>query len=407
MPGQDTNSPHIIGLAGSFGSGCSYIAKHILKDGQGYNFLSLSEDVLKPLFNEVTGKDPDRSPRRELQEFGDQIRKEKGHGYFAEEIKKRISKEGQAKNADRKWVVDSIRNPAEIRAFRQFSQNFFLFGVYAEKEIRWDRTKVKCQNNRQKFDDDDENDTGEDNPSHGQRVGDCFYEADIVFRNNDNYETIGNEEFKKFAGRISQYVDLISQPLQRQRPIRQEEALMAMAYAVSQRSSCLKRKVGALIVDPSGNVISSGFNEVPASEKPCEKRYKGCYRDWVCTEFFDKLKIEVPEIGNKETGLKVLFRKRFKILDYCKALHAEENAIVNLARYGSSAPLDKCTLYCTTYPCRMCANRIVQLGIKNIIYLEPYPDPEAKLILERGGVDSIFFEGVTFKAYFRLYGEEK
>lgn len=406
MQVQGANNPHIIGLAGSFGSGCSYIANYILKDRRGYQFLSLSEHVLKSLFKENTRKNPDQVPRRELQVFGDQIRERKGHGFFAEEIIKRI-KEGQTKKANGKWVVDSIRNPAEIRALRRFSQNFFLFGVYSEKEVRWVRTKPRYGNNRREFDEDDQNDTGEDNPLHGQRVGDCFYEADIVFKNNDRYETVGNEDFDKFAGRIGEYVDLVSQPLRRQGPIRQEEALMAMAYAISQRSSCLKRKVGAVIVDPSGNVISSGFNEVPSTEKPCEKKYKCCYRDWVCSKFFENLKGKVPETENKEGELRVLFRKQFKILDYCRALHAEENAIVNLARYGSSAPLDECTLYCTTYPCRMCANRIVQLGIGNIVYLEPYPDLEAKVILKRGGVEHIFFEGVTFKAYFRLYGEEK
>ena len=242
---------------------------------------------------------------------------------------------------------------------------------------------------------------------HGQRVGDCFYGADIVFQNNEHYAEVGNEDFERFAGRIRQYLDLVSQPLARQRPIRQEEALMAMAYAISQRSSCMRRKVGAIIVDPFGNVISSGFNEVPANEKPCEKKYKNCYRDWTRTKFFEDLKTEIPEAEGKEAEWNGLFRKRFKILDYCRALHAEENAIVNLARNGSSVLLERCTLYSTTYPCRMCANKIIQLGIKHVVYLEPYPDPEAKLILKKGGVIDDFFEGVTSCAYFRLYGEQK
>jgi deoxycytidylate deaminase/dephospho-CoA kinase len=406
MLSQDTNNPHIIGLAGSFGSGCSYIAKHVLRDIHGYRFLSLSENVLKPLFKKETGKDPDKSPRRELQVFGDKLRKEKGHSFFADETIKIINSETK-KNNNFKWVVDSIRNPGEIHVFRRSPYNFFLFGVYADKEVRWDRTKVKYKNNSNEFEEDDLNDTGEDNLPNGQRVGDCFYESDIVFKNNEAFASVGNEDFNSFAGKIAQYIDLVSQPLQRQRPIRQEEALMAMAYAISQRSSCMRRKVGSIIVDPLGNVISSGFNEVPGTEKPCEKIYRDCYRERIRSEFFKKLKIEIPEAESKEDQLKTLFRKQFKILDYCRALHAEENAIVNLARNGRSVPFDQCVLYCTTYPCRMCSNRIVQLGIKSVVYLEPYPDPEAKVILKNGGVESIFFEGVTFKAYFRLYVEEK
>lgn len=402
MPEQEPQNPLIIGVAGSFGSGCSYIAENILRDKEEYNFLSLSKDILRPLFQKETGKDPNHVPRRELQDFGDKIRKERDFDYLAQEAVKKIEV-----TQNRKWVIDSIRNPAEVSCLRGYSRNFWLFGVYADREKRWERVKDVYNGNMRAFDDDDKNDTGEDNALHGQRVGDCFYGADIVFQNNEPYAEVGNEDFERFAGRIRQYLDLVSQPLARQRPIRQEEALMAMAYAISQRSSCMKRKVGAIIVDPFGNVISSGFNEVPANEKPCEKKYKSCYRDWVCSKFFEDLKTEIPEAEGKEAELNGLFRKRFKILDYCRALHAEENAIVNLARNGSSVLLERCTLYSTTYPCRMCANKIVQLGIKHIVYLEPYPDPEARLILKKGGATDYFFEGVTSCAYFRLYGEEK
>ena len=402
MPGPDPQNPLIIGVTGSFGSGCSYIAENILKDKEGYTLLSLSKDVLRPLFQKQVGKDPDQSPRRELQDFGDRIREEKASDYLAQEAIKIIEE-----NQNGRWVIDSIRNPAEVRCLRQYSRNFFLFGVYADREVRWNRVKGVYDDNRREFDNDDRNDTGEDNPSHGQRVGDCFYAADIVLMNDEPYAEIDNEDFNKFAGRIGEYINLVSRPLARQRPIRQEESLMAAAYAISQRSSCMRRKVGAVIVDPLGNVISSGFNEVPGNEKPCEKKYKRCYRDWVCSQFFEDLKTKLPGAEGKEAELNGLFRKRFKILDYCRALHAEENAIVNLARNGSSVPLEQCTLYSTTYPCRMCANRIVQVGIRHIVYLEPYPDAAAKLILQKDGVIDRFFEGVTSNAYFRLYGEEK
>jgi len=92
------------------------------------------------------------------------------------------------------------------------------------------------------------------------------------------------------------------------------------------------------------------------------------------------------------------------MLDYCRALHAEESAILNLVKHGTSAPLSKCTLYTTTYPCRLCASKITELGIGRVIYVEPYPDEASKAILR--GIDE-FFQGVTFKAYFRIYGEEK
>lgn len=402
MLGRDTQNPLIIGLTGSFGSGCSYIAKYILKAKEGLTLLSLSKDVLRPLFKKETGNDPEQRPRRELQDFGDRIREEKGPDCLAQEAVKKI--EGTQNG---KWVIDSIRNPAEVRCLRQYSRNFFLFGIYADREVRWNRVKGVYGDNRKTFDNDDKNDTGEDNPAHGQRVGDCFYEADITFSNTKQITTIGNEQFVSFAGQIGQYVELTQKPLKKQQPIRKDEALMAMSYAISQRSSCRKRKVGAIIVDGEGNVISSGYNEVPTNEIPCTKEYKMCYREWLSDKFFESLKREIPQAEGKADQLKSLFRKQFKILDYCRALHAEENAIVNLARNGRSVPLQESVLYTTTYPCRMCANKIVSVGLKHIVYVEPYPDEAVKLILENADVDARFFEGVTFKAYSRLYGEEK
>lgn len=400
---QQPGTVHVIGLTGSFGSGCSYVADNILASEGRYKKLSLS-DILRSRFKKDTGKDPGDCPRHELQEFGDKLRLNEGSEILVKEVLKEIQKQGET---DTKWVVDSIKNPAEVLALREFSRYFFLFGVYAGKETRWQRVKTKYEDDRNAFERDDTKDTGRESPGHGQRVGDCFSEADVVLKNPKHIEVVGSDAFESLAGRVTQYAELVVRPLTKKQPPRKEEALMAMAYAVSQRSSCIKRKVGCVIVDGSGNAISSGFNEVPGHEMPCQKKYVACHRDWLCKQFFDSLKGEVPAVEGHEDRLKELFRGQFKILDYCRALHAEENAIVNLARNGRSVPLDQCTLYTTTYPCRLCANKIVNIGIKRVVYLEPYPDQEAKVILKEAGVDDEFFEGVTFKAYFRIYGEEK
>jgi len=402
---QERPNPHIIGVTGSFGSGCSYVAKHIIEPS-GYQYLSLSDHVLKPLFTKETGKDPKEVPRRELQQFGDTIRERERAGYLAEEIVKKIQPELES-DSKCKWIVDSIRNPGEIRVFRDFSRNFFLFGIHAEKAKRWERVKGKYDNNKADFDEDDQNDTGEGNVLSGQRVGDCFYEADIVLTNEEHFQAINNKPFTDFAGEVKQYLDLVQKPLRKLQPIRKDEALMAIAYAMSQRSSCRKRKVGAIIVDREGNIVSSGYNEVPRDERPCTEEYGMCYRERLSNKFFEALKSEVPEVQPKANEVILLFRREFKILDYCRALHAEENAIINLARNGRSVPLEECVLYTTTYPCRMCANKIVSVGLRSIVYVEPYPDEVAKSILGNADVKDQFFRGVTFKAYTRLYGEER
>jgi deoxycytidylate deaminase len=282
-------------------------------------------------------------------------------------------------------------------------------GVYADKTTRWERVKGpdKYNNDWKAFDRDDENDSGTGNELFGQRVSDCFSEADVVISNNVDFKVRGNEPFEEFRAFINRYVDLIEDPLKSRQPIRSEETLMAMAYATSQQSSCLKRKVGALIVDGMGTIVSSGYNEVPRDEKPCMQEYRNCHRDHLCDNFFNELAKKFPEILARQDQIRSAFREQFKMLDYCRALHAEENAILNLVRNGQSVSLRECTLYTTTYPCRLCAQKIANIKMKRVVYLEPYPQSEAKDLLNDADVIDEFFQGITFRAYFRIYGDQK
>jgi deoxycytidylate deaminase len=142
-------------------------------------------------------------------------------------------------------------------------------------------------------------------------------------------------------------------------------------------------------------------------EMPCSDVYRSCHRERLREDVLSALTAKGLVVTGRDQELKEEFRRQFRMLDYCRALHAEENAILNLAKNGRSVPLHECCLYTTTYPCRLCANKIVNIGLKRIVYLEPYPDQEAKHILKTAGVSDDLFEGVTFKAYFRIYGEEK
>lgn len=114
------NILYIIGLVGPFGSGCSYVAEKIA-DIFGYEILSLS-DVLR---NEFKLEYPNKRKvgRKDLQDFGDKIRKEKGCDYLAKTICEKI-KLDENKN----YVVDSIRNPEEVNILRRSFAQFFLLG---------------------------------------------------------------------------------------------------------------------------------------------------------------------------------------------------------------------------------------------------------------------------------------
>ena len=194
-----------------------------------------------------------------------------------------------------------------------------------------------------------------------------------------------------------------------------------------------------------GTVIAAAHNEVPQGSEPCirHKDYLWCARDVIqelvaqglkhcpscgqkietafacaqCGEEVDGFKKRCPSCGGDpgivymcKCGLDV-FRDWLpgrqphagKLLDVCRALHAEENAILDLVSSGRGAP-DEAVLYTTTFPCSLCAKKIVTVGIKNVVYAEPYPMDESRELFLQAGVEVRRFEGVKSTAYFRLYG---
>lgn len=375
----------VIGMTGPFGSGCTYIAKNILEK-LGYTYISLS-DILK----EEIGKA--QSSRSELQDIGNNLRKEKGNGFLA---KKAIEKISDSENT--KFVIDSIRNTHEIETLKEQFTSFYLIATWANKDTRWERVKSKYSDNGSLFDKDDKRDQNE-KTENGQQITLCYQMADIIILNEDKIHSLTADNFNKLEKIVNKYVDIIEKKSTYEPT--EMETLMSMAYANSMRSSCSQRKVGALIIDNYGNIFSSGYNEVPESERSCKIEYGKCYRKFLREDLNNKLLCELKdsEISNKVSDI---VKANTKMLDYCRALHAEESAIVNMARLSVSANLSKSTLYTTTYPCNLCANKIAQVGIKQIVYYEPYPQEEAKEILKTHNVKQVPFEGVTFNCYFKF-----
>lgn len=383
----------IIGMVGPFGSGCTYIAQKILEEEYGYQYISLSNILREEYRQEHTDISPeDDIPRSVLQEFGDTLRETHGSSYLSRKAVEQI--ELIAKNCN-SFVIDSIRNPEEVTYLKQKYVDFFVFGVFARSDIRWGRVQHNYDGNQAIFQADEIRDKGEKFP-HGQRVTDAFLTADAIILNEKPIVN-KNDAYKTLKAKVDKYLGLFSGDCEDKTPT-EIEAIMAMAYSNSLRSSCLKRKVGAAIVDDKGNVFSSGYNEVPFLEKPCLHLYGECYRT------VSKQGIEAL-FGADQCDLHTKVMEKVKLLEKCRALHAEENAILNVARFGSAAALKNAILYTTTYPCNLCANKIAQVGIKKVVYYEPYPVEEAKNTLEEAGIKQEMFEGITFNSYFRVYNE--
>jgi len=147
-----------------------------------------------------------------------------------------------------------------------------------------------------------------------------------------------------------------------------EEYFIQIAQLVATRSTCLRRKVGAILVKDK-RILSTGYNGAPRKLAHCAE--VGCLRD--------KLKV-----GCLRDKLKIPAGERQEI---CRGLHAEQNAIIQAALYGIS--IKGAVLYCTHQPCITCAKMLINAGIKKIIFQGKYPDSLARKILEEARIELV------------------
>lgn len=131
---------------------------------------------------------------------------------------------------------------------------------------------------------------------------------------------------------------------------------MEIAFSVAKRSTCTRRQVGAVAVKDK-RILATGYNGAPAGVAHCLDI--GCLRD--------KLKIQSGERH-----------------ELCRAIHAEQNIIIQAATYGVS--ILEADIYCTTFPCFICSKMLINAGIKSIYYSEYYPDEFSKQILDEANV---------------------
>ena len=136
-----------------------------------------------------------------------------------------------------------------------------------------------------------------------------------------------------------------------------DEYFMDFAVLTAKRSTCLRRQVGAVIVQDK-HVIATGYNGAPKGLEHCAER-GGCLRE----------ELGVPS-GEKH--------------ELCRALHAEQNAIIQAATLGHS--IEGASIYITHQPCVICAKMIINAGIERIVVREGYPDELAVQILKEAGL---------------------
>jgi dCMP deaminase len=135
-----------------------------------------------------------------------------------------------------------------------------------------------------------------------------------------------------------------------------DEYFMQVAQLVSQRSTCLRRPVGAIVVK-NKRILTTGYNGAPRNLRHCLE--VGCIRDRMGVNSGERHEL-------------------------CRGVHAEQNAIIQSSVFGLS--VEGGTLYTTTFPCVLCSKLVINAGLVEIVYDVGYPDDLSKELLAESGI---------------------
>lgn len=151
-----------------------------------------------------------------------------------------------------------------------------------------------------------------------------------------------------------------------------DEYFLKMAAVAAERSTCIRHHVGAVAVRDK-HILSTGYNGAPACLKDCLEL--GCLRN----------ELGIPS-GTRH--------------EICRAVHAEQNVIIQAALHGVS--LEGATVYCTHTPCVLCAKMLTNAKIKRFVSYGPYADESFKTMFEEAGIVFDFLpkpsSEITFRA---------
>lgn len=136
-----------------------------------------------------------------------------------------------------------------------------------------------------------------------------------------------------------------------------DQYFMEIATVAAKRSTCLRNQVGALFVK-NKRILSTGYNGAPAGLDHCD--LVGCARENVASGTHHEL---------------------------CRAVHAEQNAIIQAALHGIS--IEGATLFCTHQPCILCAKMMINARVRKVVYRQSYPDGAALEFLRQAGIEVV------------------
>lgn len=321
-------------------------------------------------------------------------------------------------------VIDALRNPFEVLYFRERYSAFYLMAVHTEEKIRRDSLFKKGF----RIDEIEHLDKVESGKSsfHDSYekidIDKCIELADIHLAHDGK----DKDHNRDMVNQIFTYVALIFHPgLIPPSPL---ERCMQIAYTAKLNSGCLSRQVGAAVTNEFFSVQSIGWNTVAEGQTPCSLRNlydlfkdedEGAFSDFErFNEDFGKEKKKLIQayepVKTYLNGLNLSYcfkdiytsskDKQRNNQVHTRSLHAEENAFLQLAKYGTQG-IKGGKLFTTASCCELCSKKAYQLGITEIYYIDTYPGISRSHILESGvnRPKMLLFNGAIGRAYINLY----
>lgn len=316
--------------------------------------------------------------------------------------------------------IDAIRNPFEATFFKDRYSAFYLMFVNTDDSSRRKRLSHLRADEINSLDEIEYPQKLEQKEKfYNQNISGCLEITDIHIYNPD----IDENKYYFLTQQLLKYIILMIHPgLVTPTHI---ERCMQIAYNAKLNSGCLSRQVGAVITDNEFSIKSVGWNEVPKGQvscslrdvrEYCKNKDRQSYSNYEITDcIFSKAMDDLLEKVkyNNLNGRKYpyCFKDMYNGLKdkdnqvHTRALHAEENAFLQIAKHGGVG-IEGGFLFTTASPCELCSKKAYHLGIKKIYYIDPYPGISLNHILKFGDSNNPemnLFYGAIGNAYINLY----
>jgi len=327
-------------------------------------------------------------------------------------------------------AIDAIRNPLELVYLRKHIAGLYVVAITADDKERRARLLEGGVLSKKDVDAIDAKEYAEtkhltDYASFvSQNLKECIQKSDIFVANPGSPGQLASS-VRFLNAQLIRYVALALRP-GLVTPTR-DERCMQIAFVAKLNSGCISRQVGAVVADENHSIHALGWNDTPKGQTPCLLRDVNALLSGSDSDSFS-------EYEKTEVKLRSHLEKKFRGRDQVKqmhglrcpfcfkdaynqtegkdnqvhtrSLHAEENAFLQLAKRGGPG-IAGGVLFTTSSPCELCSKKAYQLGIREVVYVDPYPGISMTHVL-KSGPDSVrpklrLFSGAVGHAYHRLY----